>query len=173
MAGYLIATVVIFRVVWGFIGPQHARFSDFVKGPGAVLGYLGGLTQGKSPRYVGHNPAGGAMAVALLACLAATVYTGMVVLAEEKHQGPLAPFYAQPAAASVSIIPEARADDDDHRSKDSRGKHGKESAMEETHEFFANLTLVLIGFHLIGVVSSSLAHRENLVQAMITGTKKP
>ena len=65
-AGYLIAGLVAFRVVWGLVGSRHARFTDFVAGPKAVGRYLLQLLQGRSPRYLGHNPAGGAMVVALL-----------------------------------------------------------------------------------------------------------
>ncbi|GEO83010.1 cytochrome b/b6 domain-containing protein [Pararhodospirillum oryzae] len=174
LAGYGIAIVIIARVIWGFIGSPHARFSDFVKGPGAVFAYLGGTASGRSPRYIGHNPAGGAMVLALLACLIATTWTGMVVLAQEKHQGPLAPFYTTTASAEPAsglFIGTARADDDHDGKRGHEGSH-RESAMEEAHEFFANLMLVLIALHVTGVVTSSLAHRENLVRAMITGRKR-
>lgn len=74
--GYVIAGLVALRLVWGFVGPTHARFADFVRGPRAVLGYLKALVGGREPRMLGHNPAGGAMIVALLATIAATCLTG-------------------------------------------------------------------------------------------------
>lgn len=75
-AGYIIAGMLALRVVWGFIGPRHARFSDFVRGPSTVLGYLRAMVAGREPRYLGHNPAGGAMVVALLLTVAGTAMTG-------------------------------------------------------------------------------------------------
>ncbi|MFO1137832.1 MAG: cytochrome b/b6 domain-containing protein [Paracoccus sp. (in: a-proteobacteria)] len=74
--GYAIGALIAMRLVWGFIGPRHARFADFVRGPRAVLGYLRDLLAGHERRYLGHNPAGGAMIVALLVTVAATVLTG-------------------------------------------------------------------------------------------------
>ena len=65
-AGYVVAGYVLVRIVWGVIGTRHARFTDFVRGPGAVLGYLRSLFSGKAKDYAGHNPAGGAMVIALL-----------------------------------------------------------------------------------------------------------
>jgi len=72
-AGYLIAGMLLWRVVWGFVGPRHARFSDFVRGPRESLGYLKDALTLRAARYLGHNPAGGAMIVALLLSLAATI----------------------------------------------------------------------------------------------------
>lgn len=68
-AGYLMLGIVGVRLVWGLIGTRHARFADFVRGPGAVKAYLRTLLSGHPQRYLGHNPAGGAMIVALLATL--------------------------------------------------------------------------------------------------------
>jgi cytochrome b len=75
-AGYIIAGMLALRVVWGFVGPRHARFSDFVRGPSTVLGYMRAMVAGREPRYLGHNPAGGAMVVALLLTVAGTAMTG-------------------------------------------------------------------------------------------------
>ena len=68
--GYAIVGLVAARVVWGFVGPEHARFSDFVKSPAAILRYLSQALQGRAPRHLGHNPLGGAMMIALIAMLA-------------------------------------------------------------------------------------------------------
>jgi len=78
-AGYAIAGLVISRIVWGFFGPHHARFSSFVKGPRAVLTFLRDSMHLAAPRHLGHNPAGGAMVVALLAVLAALCVTGFAM----------------------------------------------------------------------------------------------
>ena len=88
-SGYLVGGIVVLRVLWGFVGSRHARFSDFVYEPCKVLAYLGDLLLGRGRRYVGHSPAGGAMVIALLVCLAATVATGIVAYGEQ-GKGPLA-----------------------------------------------------------------------------------
>ena len=82
-AGYLVGGIVAVRVLWGFIGTPHARFVDFVRPPAAALDYLKGLLTGRGERHLGHNPAGGLMIVALLAMLAVTVGTGLLL--EEAH----------------------------------------------------------------------------------------
>ena len=74
--GYGLAALVAARIVWGLVGTRHARFADFVRGPSAVLAYLSDLRHGRERRYLGHNPAGGAMIVALLAVTAGTILTG-------------------------------------------------------------------------------------------------
>ena len=82
-AGYLIIGLLAFRLIWGFIGARHARFSDFVYSPARVLGYLTDMVRGRQRHYLGHNPAGGAMILMLLASLIATVATGLPLLGAE------------------------------------------------------------------------------------------
>lgn len=76
VAGYAIAGLVVLRVAWGFLGPPHARFASFVRSPRAVVSYLRDVALMRAPRHLGHNPAGGAMVVALLLMLAGTAVTG-------------------------------------------------------------------------------------------------
>lgn len=142
-AGYAVAGLIGFRLVWGIIGTRHARFSDFVTGPRKVVHYLGRLITGGAPRHIGHNPAGGSMILALLGSLAITAFTGMAMIAGD-GSGPLAGTFV----ANLS-----------------------EDMFEDIHELFANLTLFLVFFHVAGVLVSSLLHRENLVKAMWTGRK--
>ena len=78
-AGYTIAALVTLRVLWGFVGPRHARFGNFVRPPREVLAYLRDVALLRAPRYLGHNPAGGAMIVALIAMLGATCTTGFMM----------------------------------------------------------------------------------------------
>ncbi len=145
-AGYLIAGLLIFRVAWGFIGTRHARFSDFVRSPNEVLAYLKDMVALKARRYLGHNPAGGAMIIALLVSLFITTLTGLCVYGIE-GAGPLAGGLA--GAGEFA-----------------------EDALEEVHEFFANFTLFLICIHVAGVILGGIFHAENLVQAMFTGIKR-
>jgi len=79
LAGYTVAALVIARIAWGFLGPAYARFSQFVRPPGAVADYLKSVVSGSEARFIGHNPAGGAMIVVLLASLAATAATGWML----------------------------------------------------------------------------------------------
>jgi cytochrome b len=79
MVGYAIAALVGLRVAWGFVGPTRARFTDFVKSPGAVLAYLRDALSLRAKRYLGHNPAGGVMILALLVALAGTCATGYMM----------------------------------------------------------------------------------------------
>jgi len=78
-AGYAIAGLVLLRLVWGFIGSKHARFGDFVRGPAEVRSYLGQAMRFRAPRYLGHNPAGGLMILALLAMLIGISATGFMM----------------------------------------------------------------------------------------------
>jgi cytochrome b len=76
--GYAILLLVGLRIVWGFVGPKHARFADFVRSPQTTLTFAQGLT-GKAPRVLGHNPLAGVMILALLAILIATGATGWLM----------------------------------------------------------------------------------------------
>lgn len=75
-AGYTMAGLVAFRVLWGLFGTRHARFGDFVRGPRAVLGYLGSLVRGRPEHHAGHNPAGAVAIVGLLSLVLLTAAAG-------------------------------------------------------------------------------------------------
>ncbi|OYX79776.1 MAG: cytochrome B [Bradyrhizobium sp. 35-63-5] len=75
-AGYTIGGLIALRIIWGFVGPKHARFVNFVRSPQVVLAYMRDVALLRAPRYIGHNPAGGVMIIALLVMLAATAATG-------------------------------------------------------------------------------------------------
>jgi len=78
-AGYTIAALLVLRVVWGFVGPRHARFASFVRPPGEMLADLGDAVRLRSRRHLGHTPAGAAMILALIAMLGATCITGVMM----------------------------------------------------------------------------------------------
>jgi cytochrome b len=79
VAGYGIAVLVALRLIWGVVGSPNARFSDFVRGPSAIIAYLRAMVRGEPPRHLGHNPAGGAMIVVMLALLTAQCATGILM----------------------------------------------------------------------------------------------
>jgi cytochrome b len=158
-AGYLAGAIVLLRIVWGFVGPEHARFRDFLFAPARALGYLTELLRGRARRYIGHSPAGAAMVFALLIGVAATTGSGLMVYAYDKHAGPLAGI----VASQYQGLSKAER----HRAYERA-----EDFWEEAHEVLANLTLFLVVLHVGGVVLASVAHRENLVRAMFTGRKR-
>lgn len=80
--GYAIAALLAFRLVWGVIGTRRARFTDFVKGPRTVFAYLTSLAAGRAPRYIGHNPAGGAMILMLGVSLIGSCVSGYLMSAD-------------------------------------------------------------------------------------------
>jgi cytochrome b len=153
--GYVTAVLVVLRVLWGFFGPEYARFTSFVRGPRLIIDYLAGLIRLSSKRYLGHSPAGGAMIVALLFMIAATSLTGFANLAQDQGEGPFAGFIAK--VERPARLP---------------GQRRPQLISKQVHEAVANITLVLVVLHVLGVGLASFAHRENLVRAMITGRKR-
>ena len=143
-AGYTIAALVAFRVVWGIIGTRHARFTDFIYRFSTVKSYLIDLAALRPKHYVGHNPAGGLMVVILLLSLGLLTFTGMASVAIDGI-GPLAGTWVESISGHW---------------------------MEDLHEAVANLVLAFVLFHIAGVLVSSLVHGENLVRAMINGKKE-
>ena len=81
-AGYVALAIVLARIVWGFVGRDHARFVKFVRAPGATLNYLRLVLQHREPRTLGHNPLGAWMIVALLLCVVALAFTGWLYTTE-------------------------------------------------------------------------------------------
>jgi cytochrome b len=143
IAGYGIAGLIVFRLVWAFGGPEHSRWPGFVPRPSAVLAHLKAMRSGQPPRFAGHNPAGGAMVAVLLLTLTGLVVSGLLTLGGQFKLGPLA--FAIPFSLG--------------------------SLAREGHELFANLLLGLVGLHLAGVVVESRLSAENLTKAMLTGRK--
>jgi len=144
--GYLLSGLLLSRLIWGFIGPAHARFRDFLYSPAETLRYSQSLLRGHPTDYLSHNPLGALMVFALLAICLAICASGLTTLAVIDFDGPLTYF-----TANVS-------DDDAY-------------AIQEVHEFLPNITLILIGLHVAGVILSSRLHNENLVRSMVTGYK--
>lgn len=143
-AGYLVIALLIFRLIWGFIGNEYAQFKNFICCPALSFTYLKEVLARKSKRYIGHNPAGAAMIVLLLASLLLTTFTGLCVYAADQNAG----LFAGMISAE------------------------NEKVWEEVHEFFANFSLFLVLIHIAGVIFESILHQENLGRAMMTGEKR-
>lgn len=166
-AGYVVGVIVGLRVLWGFVGPERARFRDFVHGPVTAVRHFFDLLRGRARRYLGHSPAGGAMVVLLLLSLAATVVTGLVAYGE-RGKGPL-------ADVGTPLVATAYADENEGgrgRGPEMRRNGEGESAVGELHSALANITLALVILHVLGVGLASVVHRENLILAMIDGRKR-
>ncbi|HYQ71634.1 MAG TPA: cytochrome b/b6 domain-containing protein [Gammaproteobacteria bacterium] len=147
LIGYTVLGLLLFRIIWGVIGTRHARFTDFVCSPARTLGYLKDALTCRARRYLGHNPAGSAMILAMIFSLAATTVTGLALYGYAEFSGPLAGLMG-----------------------DVSGWPG--DSLEDVHEFLADFTVMLVLLHIAGVVFSSLLHRENLVRSMFTGIKQ-
>ena len=78
-SGYTIAGLIAFRILWGLVGSRHARFGDFIYRPRTVIAFLGDTVRMRAKRYLGHNPAGGMMVVALLLTISAIAATGYMM----------------------------------------------------------------------------------------------
>ena len=142
-AGIAIASLLLFRVIWGFSGSTYGRFASFIFSPSAMLARVREIRSGRHIRYLGHNPLGAAMVFALLLVLLAIIATGTVVLGGLLKQGPLA-FVTTYATGGL---------------------------VKEIHQVFAFLLVGMIGLHLAGVAYESLVGKEKLVRAMVTGDK--
>ncbi|MDQ7263667.1 cytochrome b/b6 domain-containing protein [Paracoccus sp. PS-1] len=148
-AGYAVAALLAFRLIWGFVGSRHARFAQFVRGAAATLAYLRDMLRGREQRHLGHNPAGAAMIVALMVTLSGTALSGWLL--EQSIE----------EARAVTVAGE-------HGNREVRG----DKTLKEVHETLANLALVLVALHIGGVAVTSRRHRENLLRAMVTGRKR-
>jgi len=145
-AGYTLLALLAVRIVWGLIGTRYARFSDFIYSTETIKQFIKDTLSFKAKRYIGHNPAGGAMIMLMIISLIITGITGFAVYGAEEQAGPMANWFVQ-------------------------NSHFWGEAFEEIHEFFANFTLLLVFVHVVGVIIESLIHKENLVKSMFTGLK--
>jgi cytochrome b len=171
-AGYAVGGLVLLRVLWGFVGTRHARFSDFLFGPFAALQYLRDLALFRAPRHIGHSPAGAFMVFLLLGACLLIVATGLLAYGAEGH-GPLKGYVeAVEPSPTIAVVSQARADTNERvRSGDSRKSRAGE-LYEDLHEVLANVGMTLVLLHIAGVLLASLVHRENLTRAMVTGRKR-
>jgi len=111
-AGYVVGGYLVLRIVWGFVGGKYARFNHFVYSPAKIADYLKNLMARKPQYYIGHNPAGGIMVIALLLSLTGTTLTGLKLYAVEDNKGPfaLSAQQLQTQLQSVAVISAAKAE---------------------------------------------------------------
>jgi cytochrome b len=142
-AGYAVLTLLLFRIVWGFVGGKWSRFASFIYAPATVFAYLKG--QGKPEHSAGHNPLGAASVFALLLFLLIQVGTGLVADDEISNSGPLSKFVS---AAKVALATTY------HRNY---GKY---------------ILLALVVLHIAAILFYLFKKRENLVKPMLSGDKQ-
>ena len=143
LSGYTILTLLLFRIVWGFVGSQTARFSQFLRSPVEGLRYLAHFTRREPDTEIGHNAAGGWMVLILLAALAAQVGTGLFSN-DDFNQGPLANLVSKGTSEQLSSL----------------------------HGTLFWVLLGLIALHVAVVILYAIVKRHDLVRPMVTGRKR-
>ena len=142
--GYAVLALVLFRLIWGSVGSETARFSDFVRGPGAALEYVRALLRGETPQYLGHNPLGAWSIVAMLVLLLIQAGTGLFANDDILIEGPLYAWVSKDASDWLTTV----------------------------HKLNFNLLLLVIAVHISAVLFYLLVKRENLIHPMLSGHKR-
>lgn len=142
LSGYAILALILFRVIWGFIGNSYARFSGFVAGIPTAIGYARGLASGTGRKYLGHNPLGGWSVLAMLVLLLVQAATGLCANDDIFTEGPLA----------------------------SRVGKGTSDFLTWIHKTNVNVLYAVMIAHVIAVFGY-LYKGDNLIRPMITGVK--
>lgn len=143
--GIDVLVLVMVRMAWGLADSGNAAFRNFVRPPTEVIRYGLSIIHGHPTRYLGHNPAGGLMVVALFANLLALGISGAFLQAELEYEGWLVGLLSVTDETVMTVL--------------------------AIHEFAVWTLLTLVPLHLLGVIVASRQHNENLVLAMITGDK--
>jgi cytochrome b len=143
-SGYAILALVLFRIVWGFVGGEFARFASFVASPAAGIRYGLGLLKRGSQHVISHNPIGGWMVLVLLLALATQAALGLVCDDEIATTGPLARY----VSTEVSL-----------------------KAMS-WHRLLGDVLLGLVAVHILAVIFHVYVKKEALVRAMFDGNKR-
>lgn len=148
IAGYTVLALVLFRIVWGFVGSSNARFTSFLTGPGKVVGYVLKIPKGSMSdlTYAGHNPAGGWMVAVLILLVGVQAVSGLFASEDTFlfFDGPLVAY----ASADVARV------------------------MNWIHHTNINLIYAAVGLHVFAALFYLVIKRENLIGAMVTGVRK-
>ncbi|MBR9857508.1 MAG: cytochrome B [Gammaproteobacteria bacterium] len=140
----LLLGLLLYRIIWGFIGTPYARFSHFIYHPGRIVAYLRASLTAHKPVYLSHNPLGGVMVLVMLGTLLFQAGSGLFATDDIFYEGPL---YSYVSGATSSWMT------DWHKS------------------WFYDGLLLIIGLHVVAIALYRL-RGENLVKAMITGHKE-
>lgn len=143
-SGYTMLTLLLFRLVWGFVGSETSRFGKFIRSPVAGLAHLATFGKREPDREIGHNAAGGWMVLLMLLALALQASTGL--FAGDPIEGG-GPFIEQVAAPTQKLV-------------------------TRIHHINFNVILGLIGLHILAVLAYAAVKRHDLVRPMITGKKR-
>lgn len=142
--GYAILALLLFRLVWGFVGSDTARFVRFVKSPVAALAHLAHITKREPDTEIGHNAAGGLMVLAMLALILVQVGLGLFSTDGIFTDGPLAYLVGPDLSDRIT----------------------------GWHEFNFNLILAAVVLHVAAILTYAVLKRHDLVRPMVTGLKK-
>jgi cytochrome b len=143
-SGYAILTLVVFRVLWGFVGSTTARFSDFLYGPGRALAFVRDVLGRRPAHYLGHNPVGGWMVLLLLILILAQAGTGLFANDDISTEGPLYRYVSKDFSDQLTGL----------------------------HKLNVKILYGLVALHIAAVLYHLLWRGENLVRAMFTGFKE-
>lgn len=148
ISGYSVLALVLFRIIWGFVGSSNARFAGFVAGPRKVIGYMRKLPNGSARdlTYPGHNPAGGWMVVVLIALVAVQAISGLFTSEDTFlfFDGPLVAYVSSDFASTMNWI----------------------------HHTNINLIYAAVGLHVFAALFYLVVKRENLIRAIVIGTRR-
>ena len=139
-SGLTVLALVIFRVVWGFLGGHHARFANFVRAPRAMLAWLRSSSGASAPRKVGHSPLAALSVLALLAVTGFMAMTGMFASDGILFDGPLA--HLAPAQSE---------------------------AVTKIHHRAKLALILLVAMHLVAILVYKFGKKVDLTRAMVTG----
>lgn len=142
--GYAALALVAFRILWGMIGNQYARFSSFLFAPATIVAYVKTRKDAARKKYLGHNPLGGLWILALLGVVLLQIASGLFANDDIASEGPLAKFIDKDLSDQATWF------------------HA---------QVFGNLIYVLIGLHLAAIAYYYFVKKENLVKPMFTGDK--
>lgn len=142
-SGCAILTLLLFRIAWGFVGSDTARFSHFVRGTRISYAYLRSVLQRQPKVYLGHNPLGGWMILSLLLVLLVQAITGLFGNDDIDYEAPLSHWL----------------------------RHSTSSLITTVHAYNFDLLLGLIGLHVAAVLTHQLLRRDDMIKAMFTGVK--